>query len=123
MEKFVIEGGERLQGTVRVGGAKNAVLPVLAATLLQEGLYRITNVPRLRDVDSMIKLLSFIGAGISREDDHTVVVDTENAGNYTAPYEIVKEMRASSSCSAPSWGGSNGRSSPIRADAPSGSGR
>ena len=66
MEKFVIEGGERLQGTVRVGGAKNAVLPVLAATLLQEGLYRITNVPRLRDVDSMIKLLSFIGAKSSR---------------------------------------------------------
>ena len=62
MEKFVIEGGQRLQGTVRIGGAKNAVLPVLAATLLQEGPYRITNVPRLRDVDSMIKLLSFIGA-------------------------------------------------------------
>jgi UDP-N-acetylglucosamine 1-carboxyvinyltransferase len=95
MEKFVIEGGERLQGTVRVGGAKNAVLPVLAATLLQEGLYRITNVPRLRDVDSMIKLLSFIGAKSARLDEHTVIVDTENAGNYTAPYEIVKEMRAS----------------------------
>ena len=95
MEKFVIEGGERLQGTVRIGGAKNAVLPVLAATLLQEGLYRITNVPRLRDVDSMIRLLSFIGAKSSRADDHTVIVDTENARNYTAPYEIVKEMRAS----------------------------
>jgi len=95
MEKFVIEGGERLRGTVRIGGAKNAVLPVLAATLLQEGLYRITNVPRLRDVDSMIKLLSFIGARISRVDDRTVIVDTENARNYTAPYEIVKEMRAS----------------------------
>ncbi len=95
MEKFVIEGGERLRGTVRVGGAKNAVLPVLAATLLQEGLYRITNVPRLRDVDSMIKLLSFIGATSTREDDHTVVVDTGHARNYTAPYEMVKEMRAS----------------------------
>ncbi len=95
MEKFVIEGGERLQGAVRIGGAKNAVLPVLAATLLREGLYRITNVPRLRDVDSMIKLLSFIGARAAWEDDHTVVVDTEDAGNYTAPYEIVKEMRAS----------------------------
>jgi UDP-N-acetylglucosamine 1-carboxyvinyltransferase len=95
MEKFVIEGGERLRGTVRIGGAKNAVLPVLAATLLQEGLYRITNVPRLRDVDSMIKLLSFIGAKSARQDDHTLVVDTEQARNYTAPYEIVKEMRAS----------------------------
>ncbi len=95
MDKFVIEGGERLRGTVRVGGAKNAVLPVLAATLLQEGPYRITNVPRLRDVDSMIRLLSFIGAKTTRTDDHTLVVDTEQARNYTAPYEIVKEMRAS----------------------------
>jgi UDP-N-acetylglucosamine 1-carboxyvinyltransferase len=95
MEKFVIEGGERLQGTVKVGGAKNAVLPVLAATLLQEGLYRIANVPRLRDVDSMLRLLSFIGATSTRHDEHTVIVDTKNAGNHTAPYEIVKEMRAS----------------------------
>ncbi len=95
MEKFVIEGGERLRGTVRVGGAKNAVLPVLAATLLQEGVYRIANVPRLRDVDSMLKLLSFMGVKSERPDEHTVVADTRNAGNCTAPYEIVKEMRAS----------------------------
>ncbi len=95
MDRFVIEGGERLRGTVKVGGSKNAVLPVLAATLLQGGRYRITNVPRLRDVDSMLKLLSFIGATCERPDGHTVVVDTGNAENYTAPYEIVKEMRAS----------------------------
>ena len=85
MEKFVIEGGERLRGTVRIGGAKNAVLPVLAATLLQEGLYRITNVPRLRDVDSMIKLLSFIGARSARQDDHTLVVDTTSAPTTPLP--------------------------------------
>ncbi|MGD0228976.1 MAG: UDP-N-acetylglucosamine 1-carboxyvinyltransferase [Syntrophorhabdales bacterium] len=95
MEKFVIKGGERLSGSVVISGAKNAVLPVLSATLLQEGLYRIANVPRLRDVDSMIKLLAFIGAKGTRVDDHTIVVDTKGVENYTAPYEIVKEMRAS----------------------------
>lgn len=66
MEKFVIEGGERLGGAVRVSGSKNAVLPVLAATLLREGAYRIDSVPRLRDVDSMVKLLSYIGARCER---------------------------------------------------------
>jgi UDP-N-acetylglucosamine 1-carboxyvinyltransferase len=95
MDKFVIEGGERLRGTVRVGGAKNAVLPVLAATLLQKGLYRIGNVPRLRDVDSMIKLITFMGAKTARQGEHVITVDTTNIEHHTAPYEIVKEMRAS----------------------------
>ena len=93
MDKFVIEGGERLRGTVGVSGAKNAVLPVLAATLLQEGLYRIGNVPRLRDVDSMIKLLSYIGA--RRAGRGAPRCGHDGRQNYTAPYEIVKEMRAS----------------------------
>ena len=96
MDKFVIEGGERLRGTVRIGGAKNAVLPVLAATLIQKGVYRIGNVPRLRDVNSMIKLLAFTGAHTEWIDEHTLQVDSSNADNHMAPYEIVKEMRASS---------------------------
>jgi UDP-N-acetylglucosamine 1-carboxyvinyltransferase len=95
MDKFVIEGGERLRGTVNISGAKNAVLPVLAATILQKGKYRIGNVPRLRDVNSMIKLLTYTGATVEWLDEHTLEVDTEHADNHTAPYEIVKEMRAS----------------------------
>jgi UDP-N-acetylglucosamine 1-carboxyvinyltransferase len=95
MEKFVIEGGERLGGAVQVSGSKNAVLPVLAATLLREGAYRIESVPRLRDVDSMVKLLSYIGAKCERSGDAALVVDTTGAEDYTAPYEMVKEMRAS----------------------------
>jgi len=95
MDKFVIEGGERLRGTVTVSGAKNAVLPVLAATILQKGSYRIGNIPRLRDVNSMIKLLAYTGAEIEWIDEHTLLVNTENAENHVAPYEIVKEMRAS----------------------------
>jgi UDP-N-acetylglucosamine 1-carboxyvinyltransferase len=95
MDKFVIEGGERLRGAVQIGGAKNAVLPVLAATLLQKGSYRISNVPRLRDVNSMIKLLAYTGAHTEWIDEHTLRIDTAAADNHVAPYEIVKEMRAS----------------------------
>jgi UDP-N-acetylglucosamine 1-carboxyvinyltransferase len=95
MDKLVIEGGARLSGTVSIGGAKNAVLPVLAATVLQKGEYHIGNVPRLRDVNSMIKLLTYTGASAEWVGEHRLKVDTTKAENYTAPYEIVKEMRAS----------------------------
>jgi UDP-N-acetylglucosamine 1-carboxyvinyltransferase len=95
MDKFVIEGGERLRGVVRIGGAKNAVLPILAATLIQKGTYKIGNVPRLRDVNSMIKLLNYTGAKAEWIDEHSLAIDTTGAENHVAPYEIVKEMRAS----------------------------
>ena len=62
MDKFIIEGGERLKGKVRISGSKNAVLPVLAATLLEKGTYTIGNVPRLMDVTTMMKLLDLLGA-------------------------------------------------------------
>ncbi len=95
MDKFVIEGGERLRGNVSISGAKNAVLPVLAATVLRKGAYRIGNVPRLRDVNSMIKLLSVMGAKARWSGDNKVEVDTTAVEDFVAPYEIVKEMRAS----------------------------
>jgi UDP-N-acetylglucosamine 1-carboxyvinyltransferase len=95
MDKFVIDGGERLRGTVNVSGAKNAVLPVLAATMLQKGEYTIGNVPRLRDVNSMIRLLAYTGAQAEWVGEHRIRVDTRNAENHVAPYEMVKEMRAS----------------------------
>lgn len=95
MDKFVIEGGERLRGSVAVSGAKNAVLPVLAATVLQKGVYHIGNVPRLRDVNSMIRLLTYTGAQVEWVGEHVIRVDTKDAENHVAPYEIVKEMRAS----------------------------
>lgn len=95
MDKFVIEGGERLRGNVSISGAKNAVLPVLAATVLRKGVYHIGNVPRLRDVSSMLKLLSVMGAKAQWTADHKVEVDTTAVDNCVAPYEMVKEMRAS----------------------------
>jgi len=95
MDRFVIEGGERLNGTVVISGSKNAVLPLLAATLLQGGEYRINNVPRLKDVYTMTKLINLLGGQTEWIDDHSIRVDTRGVDNHIAPYEIVKEMRAS----------------------------
>ena len=95
MDKFVIEGGERLKGTVKISGSKNAVLPVLAATVLKKGVYTIGNVPRLKDVDTMIRLLEILGAKAEWVDPHRLKVDTRKLENHVAPYELVKEMRAS----------------------------
>jgi UDP-N-acetylglucosamine 1-carboxyvinyltransferase len=95
MEKFVIEGGERLKGTVRVSGSKNAALPLMAATVLRGGVYSIGNVPHLKDVDTMIRLLRVLGGEARWTDGETLEVDTRGLSNHVAPYEVVKEMRAS----------------------------
>ncbi|MCX7857321.1 MAG: UDP-N-acetylglucosamine 1-carboxyvinyltransferase [Deltaproteobacteria bacterium] len=95
MEKFIIEGGFRLHGEVSISGSKNAVLPILSATLLHKGKYKIKNVPKLQDVYTMIELLEFLGCKTKWTDQKTLEIDTENADNYLAPYEVVKKMRAS----------------------------
>ncbi|SJZ87513.1 UDP-N-acetylglucosamine 1-carboxyvinyltransferase [Novilysobacter spongiicola] len=97
MQKIVVEGGVALQGEVQVSGAKNAVLPILCATLLADGPVRIENVPRLHDVSTTIKLLAEIGVGIEfdPQDDHALVVDPTTVHSQVAPYELVKTMRAS----------------------------
>jgi UDP-N-acetylglucosamine 1-carboxyvinyltransferase len=95
MDKFVIEGGERLKGTVKISGSKNAALPLIAATILQKGQYTIGNVPRLKDISTMIKLLNILGGESTWVDSCTLKIDTTGVNNHVAPYELVKEMRAS----------------------------
>jgi len=94
LEKIVVEGGRTLRGEVAVSGAKNAALPIMAATLLAPGLHRIHNVPRLRDVRTMGRLLELLGAEVSA-DGHTLTIDTSGVKHTEAPYELVKTMRAS----------------------------
>ncbi len=94
MDKIVIEGGVPLKGTVRVSGAKNAALPVLAATLLARGIHRLHNIPSLRDVETMKKIMSRLGVGFEQEMD-TLVVDSTQVVDHEAPYDLVKTMRAS----------------------------
>ncbi|MCH7731231.1 MAG: UDP-N-acetylglucosamine 1-carboxyvinyltransferase [Candidatus Marinimicrobia bacterium] len=94
MDKIIIIGGKRLSGKVTVGGAKNAVLPVMAATLLSPDTYHITRVPDLRDTRTMIRLLKIIGAEVSFE-NNVLIVDTRKCDHPEAPYGLVKTMRAS----------------------------
>ncbi len=95
MDKIVIKGGNRLTGSVKVGGAKNSSLPILAATLLAPGVSTIKNVPNLRDIGTMLKILSSLGARIKQNDNGEVAVDTSRVNKHIAPYELVSTMRAS----------------------------
>ena len=94
MDKLVIEGGKRLSGTVQISGAKNAALPILAATLLTEGKCVISNVPPLRDVQTMIKILRSLRVR-AQVQDNQITVWPAKYGGYTAPYRLVSTMRAS----------------------------
>jgi UDP-N-acetylglucosamine 1-carboxyvinyltransferase len=94
MQKILIHGGARLSGEVRISGAKNAVLPILCATLLADSPVRITNVPRLHDVLTTAKLLAGLGAGIEHTGE-AMTVDPRSVNSHVAPYELVKTMRAS----------------------------
>jgi len=94
LDKIVVIGGNALRGEVEISGAKNAVLPIMAAALLASGVYRIRRVPILRDVRTMSHLLRIIGARVDRE-GHELRIDTTHCSFYEAPYELVKTMRAS----------------------------
>jgi UDP-N-acetylglucosamine 1-carboxyvinyltransferase len=96
MDKMVVEGGVPLAGTVTVSGAKNAALPILAATLLAEGDHVIRNVPDLADVGTMGRLLTHMGCEVGRgADRRTVTVRVPRAVKPEAPYDLVRTMRAS----------------------------
>lgn len=93
MDKFRVQGPTRLAGEVTISGAKNAALPILFAALLAEEPVEIQNVPKLRDIDTSMKLLSQLGAKVKR--NGSVHVDASEIGVFCAPYELVKTMRAS----------------------------
>ncbi len=95
MNKLMINGGGQLAGNVRISGAKNAVLPILAATLLAEGPAIIENVPHLHDVTTTVELLGCMGVMVSIDEKLSVEVDCSTIENYTAPYHMVKTMRSS----------------------------
>lgn len=94
MDKFVIQGGARVAGEVRIGGSKNAALPLLAALLLPTTPSELSNVPDLKDVDTLIKLIAGMGVKIHKDGD-AVACDAACVDNCDAPYELVRTMRAS----------------------------
>lgn len=95
MDKLVIIGGKPLQGSIRISGAKNAVLPILAATLMTDQKITITNIPHLNDVTTMMTLLGRLGVNITMGDKMRIEVNAASVTSYKAPYELVKTMRAS----------------------------
>ena len=94
MDKIVIEGMRPLSGTVKISGAKNAVLPIMTAALIPSGISRIKRVPKLRDTYTMVRLLEIVGANVVFNGS-TLEIDSTNVDNPEAPYDQVKTMRAS----------------------------
>jgi len=94
MDKLIVEGGRPLYGSVAISGAKNAALPLLAATLLAPGVHTLHNVPDLRDTRTMLKLLEILGVQWERT-GQTVRINSDRLTGVEAPYDLVKTMRAS----------------------------
>ena len=95
MAKIILNGGEALHGDVQISGAKNAVLPILCATILADEPVTLSNVPHLHDVTTTISLLGALGAKITVDDSQTLHIDPRSVNRTVAPYELVKTMRAS----------------------------
>ena len=95
MDKLLITGGLPLNGEIRISGAKNAALPILAATLLADTPCYINNVPHLQDITTMMSLLGRMGVELVVDEKMNIEIDSRNVHTFTAPYELVKTMRAS----------------------------
>ena len=95
MDKLFIKGGSRLDGEIRISGAKNAALPIIMGCLLADDATTIGNVPHLHDITTTLELLGRMGVSITVDETLNVEVDTRTIDKYVAPYELVKTMRAS----------------------------
>ncbi|MCB2181087.1 MAG: UDP-N-acetylglucosamine 1-carboxyvinyltransferase [Desulfobulbaceae bacterium] len=95
MDKIVIEGGLPLEGEIKISGAKNGALPIIAATLLCPGTHIIHNVPDLRDIRTILQLMETFGITWEKADTNTLAINSDNVSSFEASYDLVKTMRAS----------------------------
>lgn len=95
MSKFIINGGKKLKGTIKVAGNKNAVLPIMAATLLIDEPVTLENVPQIKDVAVMSLILEKLGASIDRINDSTLRINTQKVNEYKVPHDLASQLRAS----------------------------
>ena len=95
MDKLIITGGAKLEGEIRISGAKNAALPIIVSTLLADEPVTICNIPHLHDITTTMELLGRMGVSITINEKMSVEVDASTIEHYVAPYELVKTMRAS----------------------------
>ena len=101
MDVIKVEGGLPVSGEIRVEGAKNSALKLMAATIMAPGVNTLTNVPNISDVHVMGKVLKRLGATIDVVDEHTLIIDTTNVSKWEAPYDLVVKMRASTAVLGP----------------------
>jgi len=94
MDRFIIEGGKKLKGSVRVSGSKNAALPIISAAILGSGKTVIHNIPNVKDIRTLVKILEYMGASV-RFSNNTMEIDPSGIDRFTAPYEFVSTMRGS----------------------------
>ena len=94
MSKFIIQGGNRLQGEVKISGSKNAALPIVAATILNKGKTTLYNVPNIHDVQTMFEILKEIGGKVHKK-NNKVIIDTSKIHRYEIPDNLMRQMRSS----------------------------
>ena len=94
MSKFIIQGGKKLEGEVKISGSKNAALPILAATVLNAGKTTLYNVPNIQDVRTMFKILEEIGGKVVKK-HNKIIIDTSNVHKFEIPENLMRQMRSS----------------------------
>lgn len=94
MSKFIIQGGKRLEGEVKISGSKNAALPVIAATILNSGITTLYNVPDIQDVHTMFKIIRTIGGKVTKK-NNKVIIDTSKIHTFEIPDKLMRQMRSS----------------------------
>ena len=95
LKKLKIQGGHSLSGEINISGSKNAALSIIAASIMTEERVFLENIPHLEDITTMIRLIAGMGVSITLADDNTLILDSSRVGNFQAPYDLVKTMRAS----------------------------
>jgi UDP-N-acetylglucosamine 1-carboxyvinyltransferase len=95
LKKLIIQGGRSLSGEVHISGSKNAALSIIAASIMTEERVFLENIPHLEDITTMIRLIAGMGVSITLADDNKLILDSSKIGNFLAPYDLVKTMRAS----------------------------
>ena len=94
MSKFIIQGGKRLEGEVKISGSKNAALPIIAATVLNGGKTTLHNVPNIHDVETMFEIIKEIGGKVTKK-NNKIIVDTSKIDTYEIPDNLMRQMRSS----------------------------
>lgn len=94
MSKFIIQGGQKLEGEVKISGSKNAALPAIAATILNSGVTTLYNVPKIQDVQTMFEIIKEIGGKVKKK-NNKVIIDTSEVHKFEIPENLMRKMRSS----------------------------